>query len=165
MIDGQRHPSLVHTDSFSNALDINRKYGFEGFFEAQKLRNARLDEPSLEFLLDSSAPFYYDPSAFVALDKRWGPPVFFLTKHLARNDLRKILDELEIKTDGETWTDVTAHHVEIPEDLKDDCDDELWEVFKRKTKKSYILVEWDQDNDGTDHDMWRLLWGCYSYRG
>ena len=86
-------------------------------------------------------------------------------KRLARNDLRKILNELEIKIDGETWTDLTAHHVEIPEGLKDDCDDELWEVFKRKTKKSYILVEWDQNDDETDHDMWRLLWGCYSYRG
>lgn len=98
------------------------------------------DDPEFELVLDPRGQFFHDPPPFVRLDANtiMAAPVFLLTKHLTQEQ-RNIIEE-ELDTLGE-------------------FDDSFTDG------KGYAYVEWDQDEDGGEVDMWRLLWQVASYRG
>ena len=97
------------------------------------------NDPNLELIVDPRGRFFYDPPNFVRLydDDRMVAPVFFLTNHLTQEQRRIIIEELE---------NPGGHEI-------------------TGTGKGYGFVEWDQETDGEEENIWRLLWQVATYRG
>ncbi|KAL8704950.1 MAG: hypothetical protein Q9201_001896 [Fulgogasparrea decipioides] len=95
-------------------------------------------DPAFELLLDPCSKYFYDPPPFVSLVKdAITAPVFFLIRHLTSEETSAIKAEL----------------------LKPNGEDEEFEL------KDLAFIEWKADVDGTEQDIWRLLWQCLCYRG
>lgn len=96
------------------------------------------DDPAFELILDPHARFFYDPPPFVPLNRGIAAvPVFFLTRHITKEE-----------------TDVLRHDLYKPGKSDEGLD---YPEIK--------FVEWHSNIDGSEEDMWRLLWQCFSYRG
>ncbi len=98
------------------------------------------EDPEFELFSNPRARFYYDPPPFVSLNEGdlFTAPVFYLTKHLTPDEDDIIIEELM---------------------TEDEADSGLGK------DKDYTYVEWDQNEDGGEADIWRLLWQVASYTG
>ena len=107
------------------------------YYQIEYFRN--FDDSAFDLVLDTHAKFFYDPCSFVSLTTyALTAPVFFLTKHVTSEENATIKDEL----------------------YKPGSEDDHFIAGK-----DYPFVEWPSEKDGTEHDMWRLLWQCETYRG
>lgn len=96
------------------------------------------DDPAFELILDPHARFFYDPPPYVSLISDIpAVPVFFLTRHIS-----------------EEQTNYIRTHMRKPRESNKSSDD-----------PAINFVEWQSDIDGSEEDVWRLLWQCCSYRG
>jgi len=96
------------------------------------------DDPAFELILDPFARFFYDPPPFVSLTSdNMAVPVFFLTRHITEEEFNVI----------KTGLYKSGKYDDGRGDPK------------------IIFVEWHSNIDGSEEDMWRLLWQSFSYRG
>lgn len=94
------------------------------------------DDPAFELILDPYARFFYDPPPFL-ISNVVEVPVFFLTKHVTEEENKFISTGLC----GPGKHDAGLDYPEI------------------------VFVKWRLNKDGSEEDIWRLLWHCSSYRG
>ncbi|KAI4244936.1 MAG: hypothetical protein LQ352_006687 [Teloschistes flavicans] len=93
------------------------------------------EDPEFEFLLDPNARLYHNPSQFVSLERKViMVPAFWLTQHIADDEMAAIRTKL-------CGTNRYASSSE-----------------ERDPQMEYAFVPWASEKDGTEDDMWRLLW-------
>lgn len=125
-------PAAKAYDIWYNDTFSQNYLGDEGTFYS--------NPPNLEFGLDYSSSFYWEPPRFISMAKGPAAPVFLLTKHLSQYELRQVLEEIEIMTDDD-W------------------------CRGPKVDKHYVLVPWQRDTDGNLDDAWQLAWEVAHYAG
>ncbi len=96
------------------------------------------DDPAFELILDPYARFFYDPPPFVSfISDIMAVPVFFLTRHITEDD-----------------TNVIKTNMRKPRESNEGLN-----------YPEINFVNWHSNRDGSEEDVWRLLWQCSSYRG
>ncbi|KAL8637274.1 MAG: hypothetical protein Q9228_005434 [Teloschistes exilis] len=100
------------------------------------------EDHEFEFLLDPDAPFCHNPSQFVSLEENVVMvPAFWLTQHITDDDMAAIREELH---GGDRYNSRS----------------EGW-----NPRLEYTFVPWTSERDGTEEDMWRLLWQRKQHSG